>query len=392
MARGWILGIWLALLACAQEPQQQPEPQTTQRPVRPNVEEDDPGRPVLRRGGPARKHEEVAPPASTSSVPPPAAQPAPPSEPEPKPARPPLREVVVDDQGRTEQVRQTRPGLKPADELVERARDAAFDFDQSLPNFLCDQLTNRYRSKTLKPDWKYQDRVQVELVYANNREDYRNVRINGKPIKKGSPEDSGTWSSGEFGTILIDVFHPNTHTSFRLRGSSMAAGVDAKVYDYSVLKENSHWQVRFGGTVRPAYKGAVWIDPKTARVLRIEMNTRQLPSDYEIDTVETTVDYGWVNISGTRFLLPIKSENLACFRGTFDCVRNEIEFRNYRKFSVESQILTTDSDISFPEAEDPKKDKSSTTPPSITPETSKPKSTDPKKQLISTAGRIPQPR
>lgn len=381
MARAWILSVLLASLACAQETP--PPEQTTQRPVRPEVKEDDPGRPVLRRGGPAQKHEEVAPPASTSSLPPPAAQP------QPEPARPPVREVQVDEHGNTEKVVNATDRPKGADELVERARDAAFDFDQSLPNFLCDQLTNRYRSKTLKPDWKYQDRVQVELVYANNREDYRNVRINGKTVKKGSPEDSGTWSSGEFGTILIDVFHPNTHTSFRLRGSSTAAGLDAKVYDYSVLQENSHWQVRFGRTVRPAYKGAVWIDPKTARVLRIEMNTRKLPSDYEIDTVETVVDYGWVNISGTRFLLPVKSENLACFRGTFDCVRNEIEFRNYRKFSVESQILATDSDISFPEAEDPKKEKAAT-PPSITPEIPKSKS-DPKKQLISAAPRIPQP-
>ncbi|QOY91025.1 hypothetical protein [Paludibaculum fermentans] len=383
MSRAWILAICLALAAGAQE-QQQPDPQTTQRPVRPDVKEDDPGRPVLRRGGAAKKHEEVAPPESTSTNPAPAA-------PAPTAARPPVREVEVGEDGTTERVVTDRTRRSTADELVERAREAAFDFDKNLPNFLCDQLTNRYRSRTLKPDWKYQDRVQVELVYANNREDYRNIRINGKAVKKGSPEDSGTWSSGEFGTILIDVFHPNTRAVFKVRGSSLAAGVDAKVYDYSVLQENSHWQVRFGRTVKPAYKGAVWIDPKTARVLRIEMNTRRLPSDYEIDTVETVVDYGWVNISGQRFLLPVKSENLACFRGGFDCVRNEIEFRNYRKFAVESQIITTDSDISFPEAEDPKKEKSGTAPPSITPETPKPK-TDPKKQLISLSNGMPQPQ
>lgn len=386
MSRAWILAICLALAAGAQE-QQQSDPQTTQRPVRPDVKEDDPGRPVLRRGGAAKKHEEVAPPESTSTnTPAPSKAPA---NPAPATTRPPVREVVVGEDGTTEKVVTDRTRHGGVDELVERARDEAFDFDKNLPNFLCDQLTNRYRSKTLKPDWKYQDRVQVELVYANNREDYRNVRVNGKAIKKGSPEDSGTWSSGEFGTILIDVFHPNTKAIFKARGSSMAAGVDAKVYDYSVTQENSHWQVRFGRTVKPAYRGAVWIDPKTARVLRIEMNSRQLPSDYEIDTVETVVDYGWVNISGQRFLLPVKSENLACFRGTFDCTRNEIEFRNYRKFAVESQIITTDSDISFPEAEDPKEEKPGTTPPSITPEPAKPK-TDPKKQLISAAPGLPK--
>jgi hypothetical protein len=67
------------------------------------------------------------------------------------------------------------------------------------------------------------------------------------------------------------------------------------------------------------------------------------------------VDYSWVTISGKKFLLPVKSENLACVRGTFDCTKNEIEFRNYRKFTAESQVLQVESEITF-EEEPPKAD------------------------------------
>lgn len=362
MARLWIAGIWLALTLGAQEPTEYP---TTQRPVRPESQNEDPGRPVLKRGGPAQKREEVAPPPA----PRPTASPAP-STPPPAATKKPVREVTVDEKGNAESNPANRPIKYPkgTDELIERAREAAFGFNEKLPSFICDQITSRYESKTLKPDWKYKDRIQLELVYANGKEDYRNIKINNKAVKKGGPEDSGTWSSGEFGTMLVDVFASNTNAYFIPRGVSTAAGLAAKVYDYSVRQENSHWQIRFSRTVKPAYKGAVWVDPESARVLRLEMNTRQLPKDFEIDDVETIVDYGWITLSGQRFLLPVKSENLSCQRDTFNCTKNEIEFRNYRKFQVESQILQVESDISFPEAEEPKKPASKTTPPSITPD------------------------
>lgn len=320
--------------------------------------QEDPGRPVLRRGGPATKREQV------------------PSLPPEKrlPAQTPT-EVVVDEQGRTEKVVRPAgaPPPSPAESLIDRARQAAFEFDDALPNFICDQHVLRWESRTLKPNWKLKDRVQVEVMYSNHKEDYRNVRINGKPIKKGSPEDSGSWSMGEFGSVLVALLNPRTQAAFTPRGDSAAAGLSAKVFNYSVQQPNANWTVRFGRAVKPAYKGAIWIDPQSARVLRIEMNSKQLPSDYEIDTVETTVDYGWVNVSGQKLLLPVKSENLACMRGSFICTRNEIEFRNYRKFQVESQVLQVESDIVFPEADEPKKPESKTVPPSITPEPAKKK-------------------
>jgi hypothetical protein len=252
--------------------------------------------------------------------------------------------------------RNPAPGVEAEQlSLIERARLVAYEFNETLPNFICDELVMRYQSVRRVPDWTYRDRVEVELLYVDGREDYRNVRRNGKLLKKGSPEDSGSWSTGEFGTVLADIFSPATNAQFKRRGRSTAAGMDAEVYDFAVEQPNSHWQIRFGRTVKPAYSGSLWIDPKTARVLRIEMGTKRLPADYEIDTVESVVDYAWVTISGKKYLLPVKSQNLACVRGTFDCTKNEIEFRNYRKFTAESQVLQVESEITFDE-EPPKAD------------------------------------
>lgn len=328
----YAVSLWILTgLAMAQNPAPKPDP-------------DDPGPPVLKRGGTTqRKAPSAGPDLSTvkpESVPPPSSDPATPGEPPPPP---PAYERPAAISGRP-----------VGDDLIERAREAAFAFNDSLPNFLCDQITKRFTSKTLKPEWKLQDKVEVELMYIDRREDYRNVRINGKVLKKGSPEDSGTWSTGDFGTILVDLMSSNTDAKFKLRGTEKVGEADTTVYDYTVEKANSHWQIRMGGSIRPAYKGAIWIDSKTARVMRIEMNTRQLPATYPVDTVEVTTDYGWVTIANEKYLLPTASQNLSCQRDTFNCTRNDLEYKNYRRFTAESSISTTDSSVTFEGEEPPK--------------------------------------
>jgi hypothetical protein len=344
----------------------------TQRPVPQQADPRDPGAPKLKRGAQAHPQGPEAPEPDPPPPPAPASRPTAGARPDPDQ---PSSVITTDSEGHVASVDRRLPQVSTEDPVIEQAREAAAEYDSTLPNFICDQLTRRNVSNTLKPNWRYKDRVEVELIYVEGKEDYRNVRLNGRPLKKGSPEDSGTWSSGEFGTILVDIFSPSTNANFVYRGESNAAGLSAKLYDFSVRQPNSHWQIRYGRVVKPAYKGSVWIDSKTGRALRIEMNTKQLPRDYEVDDVEVVVDYGWVLISGQKYLLPVKSENLACFRGTFDCTMNEIEFRNYRKFTAESQVLQVDSDVTFPEADDPKKKKGTTTPPSI----SEPPPADPKK-------------
>src|SRR5438876_4928171 len=43
----------------------------------------------------------------------------------------------------------------------------------------------------------------LPISYVDGKEDYRNFRIDGKPIDQ--PEHSGTWSTGEFSTTLEDI-------------------------------------------------------------------------------------------------------------------------------------------------------------------------------------------
>ena len=230
--------------------------------------------------------------------------------------------------------------LDPRMELIERARDAAEGFSERLPNYVCQQMTTRYLSQTRPVNWQAQDVVTASIVYEDGKEDYRNIAINGHPQNKKMEQLEGNTSTGEFGTILRDIFHPATQAHFKFVKEAVSSRVTSAVYDFDVAKPNSHWDIKTEGKeYSPAFHGTVWIDSNNARVLRIEMEALNMPEDFPIDMVQTAVDYDYVSLGTERFLLPTRSESLSCERGTINCSKNVIEWRNYHKYLGESKII-----------------------------------------------------
>lgn len=269
---------------------------------------DDPGPPALRRGKPAR----VATPQAADSAP-------------EAPEAPP-----------------------PEDPNIVKAREVAAAFTETLPNYIVKQFTTRYSSQSPKTDWKALDILSSEVIYLNGRELYRDIRIDNKPVKKPIEELRGSTSHGEFGTTLADILRPATSASFTRMGTSDFAGRKAWKYDINVEREHSHWLTRFGShSIRPAYHGTLWIDPTSRRVLRIELQARKIPVDYPLDVIEWVVEYGNVRIGGDEYLLPVHAEVLGCLRGTSRCSRNATDFRNYRRFTAESEVYAAESTIDF---------------------------------------------
>jgi hypothetical protein len=231
------------------------------------------------------------------------------------------------------------PDGRQLDPVVADARDAAASFTAELPNFLVKQVTTRYRSNLGPRNWSPIDVVTAEVACIDGKEDYRNILVNGRP-PQGPVENTGSWSTGEFAITLEDILSPGTAAVFVKRGEDTMAGRPAVVYNLSVEQPNSHWVIvsADGRKYKPSYSGSIWIDKESRRVLRIEQRANYLPRDFTYDKAETMVEYGFVDIEGKRYLLPTASENMACMAGTGNCVKNELAFRNYRKFSAESDI------------------------------------------------------
>lgn len=221
---------------------------------------------------------------------------------------------------------------------IDDARDAAGSFSSDLPNFLVEQVTTRYQGSRYVDNWKSMDVVTAEVASVDGKEDYRNIKVNGRPTSR--PEDSGSWSTGEFQVTLKDILSPMTAAAFKANGEDRVANRPALVYALSVEQEHSHWTLvaENGRQYKPAYKGTIWIDKETRRVLRIEKQAVSLPRDFAYDKAESMLEYGYVAIDGTKYLLPVESANVACMTGTSSCSRNAIEFRNYRKFSADSSV------------------------------------------------------
>jgi hypothetical protein len=184
----------------------------------------------------------------------------------------------------------------------------------------------------------------MDLIYENGKEDYRKIAINGKPVNKKMEEMGGAWSTGEFGTVLIDLFDPSTAAEFHYTRDSRMAGINTKEFDFNVTHEHSHWSVHAEGQhYEPGYKGTVWIDPTNGRVMRIEMQAVGMPTAFPLDDVESATDYEYTRLGDAhQYLLPVHAETLSCQRGTPYCSRNRIDFRNYKKYAGESTITFGD--------------------------------------------------
>jgi hypothetical protein len=342
---------------------------------------DDPDRPVLHRGGAAdpSREQSAAVPAQTSDDPDrpvllrPQSAPVPAQPPE-DPDRPVLRRTQSspDQSQPTAVASATLPPVNPLDSrddtpaprrtinrddqdlpfgsnqqdpLVRRAANAAMDFTETLPNYVCQEVVTRYVSQTSPASWQAQDIVTSEVVYENGKEDYRNITVGGRPFHGSMEETGGSWSEGEFGTILINLFNPGTAAEFHYLQDSRVNGVNAKKYSLEVTHANSHWSVTMDAQqYTPGYTGNVWIDPATGRVLRIEMFAHNFPGGFPTDHVESATDYEYVRLGGTeQFLLPTHSETLSCQRGSSLCSKNTIDFRNYRKFEGQSTVTFGDA-------------------------------------------------
>ena len=293
-------------------------PATVMKPPDPTPDADDPGKPALRRGVPAPRRQTQTP-STTSVDPAPPAVKAPPREILPQP----VAVIPIQD-----------------DPIIAKAREAAASFSESLPNYLVQQMTTRYQSDRPKSGWTALDVVTADVTVQDGQESYKNIKVGNKSVNTPMDQIEGTRSTGEFATMLEQLLE-NGAAKFRAGGTDTIRNRSAYKYSFEIPRELSRWRIESPSQLYyPATKGTIWIDKETSRVLRIEQQGKPMPALFPFDTVESTTDYDFIRL-GTAgpYLLPVEAEVLSCQRGTSICSRNKIEFRNYRKFGSETNII-----------------------------------------------------
>lgn len=226
-------------------------------------------------------------------------------------------------------------------QLVADTRDRAIHYVESLPNFMCIEVTSRSYDPSGSGRWKLRDTVTELLRYHDKSESRTMIEIDGKPATNTAREGmKGTFSSGELGGVLRAVFAEKAKAEFQWRETDTLGTSTVQVFDYHVEEKNSEFSVvgMNNKQVMVGFHGQVYIDTAAHNVRRITLIADDMPKDFPTHYTSIAVDYDYVSINNHDYLMPISAQ-LRLKQGRHEAVMNNIEFRNYRRFGSSMRIL-----------------------------------------------------
>jgi hypothetical protein len=254
------------------------------------------------------------------------------------------------------------PSAAEQGRLIQEAREYAFNYARSLPDFICTEVVRRSAAPKPRPgtapDWRDQDTLQIRLSYYQQKEQYKLMLIDNRITNQDYEKVGGAKSFGDFGSLMAGIFDPSSRARFEWARWSYLDRRPVLVFSYFIEQPNSHYEIRSEGTDRtvvPAYSGLVMLDKDTHQVMCVTVKAENLPADFPVKAAETRLYYDYVELSGHTFLLPLKSE--ITMAGDDYLSRNDEQFRIYRKYSADSEITFGDVDTKAPPPLDDSKTK-----------------------------------
>jgi hypothetical protein len=246
------------------------------------------------------------------------------------------------------------PNQDEARKILAISREITLASVDEMPDFVVKQLINRGIGYAGTNNFRSLDKLVVAVSYlAEGKEEYKILSKNGvvqsDTKAKGSYEEvGGTSSTGEFVTVLSTIFKTESETDFQVLDTDVLRGRKTIVYTFNVEKDKAKQQIiasgHFNDSTIAGMKGKIWIDRENYRVLRIESEATEIPSDFPIRAAKRNIDYDWVTISNEKFILPIFSEVRLTAKEDRELyeTRNQIRFKEYQKYGTEIKILDDD--------------------------------------------------
>jgi len=166
------------------------------------------------------------------------------------------------------------------------------------------------------------------------------VTIDGKPVRKGTPFPKLPYRfSGGFSSLLTTTFAQDNldFHNYSIEDTYKSQNGNAILIRFSTKEGQQKLRsVLQGETKFSKDVGAAWIDQKSLRVLRLQRQSLNLPSD--LTRSIATADYGPVTIGDAEFWIPVKVRAEVAERYTTLSVRYEAEYTDCKKFTAEIKI------------------------------------------------------
>jgi len=242
--------------------------------------------------------------------------------------------------------------------MVDAARRYATGYLASLPDFTCIREARRFHagqvihqlmpsttnvsidSRTVVNNrWSLSGSYTAEASIVHGEDRYKITRVNNRPSSESFDQLRDKVSWGEFGGMLKDVF--SADPEFQWDRWQVTGGRRAAVFAFYVDPAHSGYWVCCPRVTSP-YRGFVFADPQSGEVLRLIIIATGLTSRTPILAGAHVLDYGNVTIGGRSYLLPRRA--MAYRSDGSGETREEIDYRDYRKFGAESTL-------SFPSGE-----------------------------------------
>jgi hypothetical protein len=230
------------------------------------------------------------------------------------------------------------PSKAEQEKVLAAARDWAMNYTKRLPDFICTQVTRRYADPSGLEFWHKQDVVTAKLSYFEQKEDYKVILVNSQPVELTQDKLGGSMSWGEFGSMMKEVFEPESEATFEWSRWTTLRGRRNHVYAYRVTQPKSRWHITYEHSldIIPGYRGQIYVDADTLNINKIKMEAENIPASFPVQQASIDLDYDLIEISGNPFILPLK-HTMRMRTGKL-LIKNEAEFRLYRKFGTESTI------------------------------------------------------
>jgi len=239
------------------------------------------------------------------------------------------------------------PGAAEQGRIIAAVREYALNYTGNLPNFICTQITRQQIDPSgTGTGWRSENKYQEQLTYFEHHEQYHVVMINNELVSQREHSQlAGAISEGEFGSMLYEIFAPQTDAEFQYERPGKLDGRLMNVIDYHVPQPRSHYQIEERNSRRriiAGYHGRIWANQQTNQVMRITLECEEIPADFPIKDVALDMWYDVIQIAGQEYVLPLKWE-LKSREGKV-LSWNTAELTLYRKYSTDATIRFDQAD------------------------------------------------
>jgi hypothetical protein len=231
------------------------------------------------------------------------------------------------------------PPYEEEQKLIGDMTEYALSYAKRLPDFLCTQVTRRYVDPRFRDSWITMDTVIAKVSYTEGHENYEVKLVNNTLVENKTLESlNGAISTGEFGSVMEKIFDPRTKAEFHFDHWGKLRGKLMYVFNYAVEQDLSDYSIEFDRKMRiiTAYKGLIYVDKAQHQIHRVTAEAVDIPASFPVRAASSVVDYDIATIGTMDFMLPMRAE--VRMKDAEAAIKNNIDFRSYRKFGAESEI------------------------------------------------------